>query len=657
MEQFKTLPGLFRNRALAHPEIMVQAYRGQDGKFITRTYRDLYNDVLDFSVALNGLGVVRGDHVGLIADNRKEWLISDLAIQTLGAADVPRGCDSMEKEIAFILSTTDCRLTIAENSHQLKKILANHKELKSLETVILMQEPSEEDLKAAKKASVKLLSFAAVQEEGRKKRNGSTEFTDAEMEKGTRDDIATIIFTSGTTGEPKGVMLTQSNYLWQLERTPYLLYGEPGDVWLSVLPVWHSFERLMQYVAIERTSALVYSKPLGAVMLPDIAEMKPQIIPGVPRLWEALATGILRTVRKEGGIKKVLFMFFLGVGKKYCWARDHVFGRVARFKYRIRLFDTLVGLIPWLLLIIPRFLGDVLVYRKVRAKMGGRLRLCISGGGALQPQIDEFYQAIGIKIIEGYGITETAPVLSFRNQYRPRPGCVGTVFTDTECRIVDSELLDAAIESAKDGVWHIPPALPPGTPGVIMVRGGQVMKGYYKRPDLTARAIDADGWFNTGDIGMLSYDYEIKITGRAKDTIVLLGGENIEPAPIEQALKSFEFIESVVILGQDKKYLSALIVPAKALVTAYAGENDLPTEDYPALLEHPLIQQLFRGGIDARINRQNGFRPFEFIFRFKLVPESFQVGRELSGKQEMMRHRINDIYRNEIGELFSEQDR
>lgn len=657
MEQFKTLPGLFRNRALAHPEIMVQAYRGQDGKFITRTYRDLYNDVLDFAVALNGLGVVRGDHVGLIADNRKEWLISDLAIQTLGAADVPRGCDSMEKEIAFILSTTDCRLTIAENAHQLKKILANHKELKSLETVILMQEPSEEDLKAAKKASVKLLSFAAVQEEGRKKRNGSTEFTDAEMEKGTRDDIATIIFTSGTTGEPKGVMLTQSNYLWQLERTPYLLYGEPGDVWLSVLPVWHSFERLMQYVAIERTSALVYSKPLGAVMLPDIAEMKPQIIPGVPRLWEALATGILRTVRKEGGIKKVLFMFFLGVGKKYCWARDHVFGRVARFKYRIRLFDTLVGLIPWLLLIIPRFLGDVLVYRKVRAKMGGRLRLCISGGGALQPQIDEFYQAIGIKIIEGYGITETAPVLSFRNQYRPRPGCVGTVFTDTECRIVDSELLDAAIESAKDGVWHIPPALPPGTPGVIMVRGGQVMKGYYKRPDLTARAIDADGWFNTGDIGMLSYDYEIKITGRAKDTIVLLGGENIEPAPIEQALKSFEYIEFVVILGQDKKYLSALIVPVKALVTAYAGENDLPTEDYPALLEHPLIQQLFRGGIDARINRQNGFRPFEFIFRFKLVPESFQVGRELSGKQEMMRHRINDIYRNEIGELFSEQDR
>lgn len=181
------------------------------------------------------------------------------------------------------------------------------------------------------------------------------------------------------------------------------------------------------------------------------------------------------------------------------------------------------------------------------------------------------------------------------------------------------------------------------------------MKGYYKRPDLTAQALDADGWFNTGDIGMLSLDYEIKITGRAKDTIVLLGGENIEPAPIEQSLKGFEYIESVVVLGQDCKYLAALIVPIKAMVNAYAGENDLPTDDYPALLEHPLIQQLFRTEIDARINRQNGFRPFEFIFRFKLLPESFQVGQELSGKQEIMRHRINDIYRNEIAELFSDK--
>ncbi|HHU37496.1 MAG TPA: long-chain fatty acid--CoA ligase [Treponema sp.] len=657
MEQFKTLPALFRDRALAHPQIMAQAYRGSDGKFITRTYQQLYNDVLDFAVALKDLGITRTDHVGLIADNRREWLISDLAILTLGAVDVPRGCDSMEQEISFILSSTECRVVIVENSSQLKKVLNSRKNLPLLEKLILMQEPSDLDTDLAKKGTVELLSFATVLKDGELSRKGDTKLTNTEIDTGSRDDVATIIFTSGTTGEPKGVMLTHGNYLWQLDRTPYLLDGEPGDVWLSVLPVWHSFERLMQYVALERTSGLVYSKPIGAVMLPDIAEMRPHIIPGVPRLWESLATGIMRAVRKDGGIKKVMFMFFLSVGMKYCWARDMVFGRVARFKPRIRFIDTLIGLIPWLLLIIPRFLGDVLVYRKVRAKMGGRLRLCISGGGALQPHIDEFYRAIGVKIVEGYGITETAPVLSFRDQYKPRPGCVGTVFTDTECRIVDGDELEAAIESAVDGVWHIPPALPPGTAGVILVRGGQVMKGYYKRPDLTLRALDADRWFNTGDIGMLSYDNEIKITGRAKDTIVLLGGENIEPAPIEQSLKSFEYIESIAVLGQDKKYLAALIVPAKAAIMAFAAESDLLTEDYATLLEHPQIQQLFRTGIDARINRHNGFRPFEFIFRFLLLPEPFQVGKELSGKQEMMRHRIADIYRKEIAEMFLEKDR
>jgi len=654
MERFSTIPQLFRSRVQAHPDVMVQAFKNESGVYSTRTYRDLYGDTLDFAVALQSQGVKRGDHVGLISDNRREWLISDLAIQSLGAADVPRGCDSMEKEIVFILSTTDCRLAIVENKSQLNKILSNRESFPVLERIVMFNEPTAEEYEAAKGRKVTLVSFSGAIAEGREKRAGDTKAIEAEIDKGRIEDLATIIFTSGTTGEPKGVMLTQSNYIWQIERTPDLLYGEPGDVWLTVLPVWHSFERLMQYIVIERASGMVYSKPVASVMFPDIAAMKPHVIPGVPRLWEALASGILRTIKKEGGVKKSLFMFFVGVGKRYCWAHDMVFGRVARFKRRIRLVDTLIGLIPWILLLVPRFLGDVLVYRKVRAKLGGRIRFCVSGGGALQPDVDIFYRAIGLKVIEGYGITETAPLLSLRDQWRPRPGCVGNVFTDTECRIVDTEALANAIADAKDGVWRIPPALGPGKTGVIVVRGGQVMKGYYKRDDLTRRAIDADGWFNTGDLGMLSWDNEIKITGRAKDTIVLLGGENIEPAPIERMLKSFEFIESVAVLGQDKKYLAALIVPSKDAVLAYAEANDLPRDDYEVLLEHPEIVQLFRTGIDSRINHQNGFRPFEFIFRFTLLKDSFQVGKELSGKQEMMRHRINDIYRKEIDSLFAE---
>ncbi len=649
-----TIPLLFKRRAIAHPDILVQAWKDEKGTFVTRTYGELYGDVLDFATALKAFGVKREDRVGIISDNRREWLISDLAIQALGAADVPRGCDSMEKEIAFILSVTECALVLAENRSQLTKILNSRGTLPRLTAIIMMNDPSEEDVAHASSRGVTLHSFKTVLADGKAKRDGKTEEIEAEMAKGKGSELATVIFTSGTTGEPKGVMLTESNYTWQLERTPDKLYGEPGDLWLSVLPVWHSFERLMQYIALERTSGIVYSKPVASVMFPDIAAMKPHIIPGVPRLWEALASGILRQIKKEGGVKKAIFTFFVGVGKRYCVFRDMTFGRVARFKKRSRLLDAILGFIPWLFILPLRALGDALIYSKIRAKLGGRVRICISGGGALQGEVDAFYRAIGLTMIEGYGITETAPLLSLRDQWKPRPGCVGDVFTDTECRIVDPELLSRAIEEAAGGDWTIPEALPPGKNGVIVVRGGQVMNGYFKRPDLTKIAIDANGWFNTGDLGMLSWDGEIKITGRAKDTIVLLGGENIEPAPIERAIKGSELVESVVVLGQDKKYLTALIVPVKDAVLARAAEDDLPAEDYEALLENPEIIQLFRDEIDSRINHAAGFRPFEFIFRFCLLKDSFQVGRELSGKQEMMRHRINELYKAEIASLFNE---
>ena len=649
-----TVPLLFRNRMKAHPDCVAQTWKDETGAFVTRTYRELYGDVLDFAQALKDLGVRREDHVGIISDNRREWLIADLAIQSLGAADVPRGCDSMEREIAFILSATDCRIAIAENRAQLAKMLNSRDALPLLSTVIMFADPSDEDTARASARGVTLLSFRGVLADGSARRAGNDGEIEAEMDRGRGRDVATIIFTSGTTGEPKGVMLTESNYVWQLERTPDRLYGEPGDVWLSVLPVWHSFERLMQYIALERSSAIAYSKPVASVMLPDIAAVRPHVIPGVPRLWEALASGIMRTVKKEGGAKKALFLFFVAVGKRYCLFRDMTTGRVARFAPRSRALDATLGFIPWLFLFSLNALGDALVFSKVRAKLGGRIRICISGGGALQAEVDAFYRAIGVNMIEGYGITETAPLLSLRDQWRPRPGCVGEVFTDTECRVVDPELLSRAIEDAAGGDWRIPEALGSGRNGVLVVRGGQVMKGYYKRPDLTKRVIDADGWFNTGDLGMLSWDNEIKITGRAKDTIVLLGGENIEPAPIERAIKGSDLVASVGELGQDRKHLPALVVPARDAVLARATDEGLPTDDYEALLENPAILQLFRGEIDARINHHAGFRPFEVIFRIGLLAESFQVGRELSGKQEMMRHRIGALYASQIAALFEE---
>ena len=284
----------------------------------------------------------------------------------------------------------------------------------------------------------------------------------------------------------------------------------------------------------------------------------------------------------------------------------------------------------------------MLVYKKIRAKFGGRINIAISGGGALQKDVDDFYRAIGLNLLEGYGLTESAPVISFRNYKEPRQGCVGAIFPTMELKILPEE---NGVATSKEHIGY-------GKKGLIYIRSEQVMKGYYKRPDLTAKIIDEDGWLNTGDLGLLTYDDEIKITGRAKDTIVLLGGENIEPAVIESELLTSPYIESAIVLGQDQKYLGALVVPSKENVIAYATENNLDTSDYEDLLKTKEIIDLIDSTIKEKDSTANGFRVCEKIWKFALLPNSFTVGEELSAKQEMMRYKIVEKYAYVIKPLF-----
>jgi long-chain acyl-CoA synthetase len=285
-----------------------------------------------------------------------------------------------------------------------------------------------------------------------------------------------------------------------------------------------------------------------------------------------------------------------------------------------------------------RALGDVLVFKKIKEKLGKRFIAGVSGGGALPPSVDKFFDALGILILEGYGLTETAPVLGVRLKNHPVSGTIGPIHKGTEIRIVDEH----------------GNALPPGHKGVIHVRGPQVMLGYYKRPDLTAKILSADGWLDTGDLGMLTVHGEIKIVGRAKDTIVLRGGENIEPVPIEQRLGESAFIQQAVVLGQDQKYLAALIVPRQEALIAWAEENEIPFNDYPSLLDQPEVKELIDSEINSLVSMKNGFKPFERIFRFALLPNPFEPGRELSAKQEIKRFTINELYKKQIRELFAE---
>ncbi len=632
----ETIPKLLQKMAEEHPDIAAQMSKDLQGTFHSRSFLELYNEVRYFAAGLHKLKVQRGDQVGLISENRAEWLVSDLALLSLGAADVPRGNDSMAEELAYILSFSECSLVIVENAEQLKKVYSVKAHIPNLKRFIVL-DPSFETSDLDTTGRIKVSTYKEVRDTGVELIKRSPNFFEHEIEKGNGEDTATIIFTSGTTGEPKGVVLSHSNFLYQVSCIPDRVDVNPGDIWICVLPVWHSFERIVQYIALGSVSTLAYSKPIGQVMLADMAAIKPQWMASVPRIWEAVRAGIYRKVKQDGGIKLLMFNFFVAVGGSHKRIADRLFGRAPQFKPRSRAMDTVLNVIPYLLMWPLKLLGNALVFNKIKTKLGGRFIAGISGGGALPPAVDSFFGSAGILLLEGYGLTETAPVLAVRSQFNPVPGTVGPMLKGTECKITNEEgqLLSA------------------GEMGLIKVRGPQVMSGYYKKPELTEQVLDNEGWFNTGDLGMLTTKGELKITGRAKDTIVLLGGENIEPLPIEQKITESEYIDTTVVVGQDQKYLAALIIPNNAAIERFADENHIPYNQMNDLLDSDEVRELMDGEINSLVNGRTGFRVFERIYRFKVLNVKFEIGDELSAKQEIKRHVIADKYRNEIEELFN----
>jgi long-chain acyl-CoA synthetase len=630
----ETIPQMFIEVAEAQPTVSAQLSKDEKGIFKPRSYAELLGDIEVFAAGLATLGLSRGDKVGLISDNRKEWLVADLAIIGLGGADVPRGCDATVQEIAYILGFSECELTLLENEKQLRKVLESRSSLPALKIVILFDEAGSSAAVEAAEAGLELRSYAEVYALGSEA--GKRSLYRSEAAKGSRNELATLIYTSGTTGDPKGVMLSHGNFLHQTDYLPSLLGVRSADIFLSVLPVWHSFERIVQYVILRAGGTIAYSKPIGSVLLADMAAVQPHWFPSVPRIWETIKDGVYKSMRQTSPFLRGLFGFFVGVGESYSYFRNHLLGRMPEFTKRSRALEIAVSILPFLLLFPVWKLGDILIFRKVKAKLGRNFIAGVSGGGALPGSVDRFFGAIGVLILEGYGLTETAPVIGIRLRRHPVIGTVGPVHRGTEIRIVGEK----------------GETLPPGGKGVIQVRGPQVMLGYYKRPDLTARITTADGWLDTGDLGMLTYKGELRITGRAKDTIVLRGGENIEPVPIEQRLCESPYILQAVVLGQDEKHLAALVVPRQDSLTAWAEENEVPFNDWETLTQQPEVRELIDGEISGLIAPKAGFKAFERIFKFEILSEPFQPGRELSAKQELKRHAINEMYRKKIKAMF-----
>lgn len=629
-----TIPKLFRERVRTAAGSTVQHSKDKSGTFQAVSWKEMHDRACRIAGGLLALGVKRGDHVGIISDNRKEWLATDYAVLAIGAADVPRGSDSMAQEVKYILNHAGCGVTFAENEAQTEKILSVKDGIPALHTIVVYDEAFD---KPGKKAGVSVRTLREVEEQGTAYEKAHPGFFDAEIDRATSADLATLIYTSGTTGEPKGVMLTNANFLHQVTAPLTPLDIRAGDIFFSILPVWHSFERAVEYVAILAGGSLAYSKPVTQAIIEDMGKVKPMIFPSVPRVWEGIKRAVIRKTSDEGGIKYALFRFFLAVGTAHSKLKVMVRGLKPQFKRRVVFVDFLLAIIPLILLTPFNALGQALVFSKIKHRLGGRFRFGVSGAGALPPHVDDFFAAAGILLLEGYGLTEAAPIVSVRESRRPVPNTIGPPLPGVEIKILD-----------KDGK-----VLPPGQKGVLYVRGPNVMKGYYKRPEATAAALSADGWLNTGDLAIRTHRNEIAIRGRAKETIVLLGGENVEPTPIEDTICESDYVQQVMVVGQDQRHLAALVVPNFERIEKHAKEAGIAYRSIEELVRNEAINRLIMTDINALVSPKRGYRLFERVNGVHLLPKVFEPGVEMTNSLKLKRDVITEKYEKEIKALFA----
>ncbi len=628
---YRTIVQMFDEKVTESPLAVAQMGKDSRGAFVPVTFIQLQERSRALALALRELGVKRGDAVGLLSDNRPEWLSSDLAVLSLGAADVPRGRDAMPYEIEHILKVTEAEIVFVENNELFGKLESVKENLPSLKAVILFEGSGEisgvrtimyEDLL---KRGMELLSAP-----------GGRESVEHEILLGSENDTATIIFTSGTTGLPKGVMITHGNFLYQLGEIDKIIDFKPGWKWLSVLPVWHAFERIIQYVSLYELSTLAYSKPIGKIMLTDLQRLNPELLCSVPRIWETVKAGVNQSLKAKKPFERKMFNFFLAAAKRYRHYENLVFGLEPRFTKGSNIWGKIIGTVPYFLYGVLYSIGDRLAFSQIKTKFGTSFIAGISGGGAMSKDVDEFFNAIGVKLLNGYGMTETAPVVGVASYPHAKKGFIHT-FAGTELKVIDPE-------TGKE--------LPPGMMGELLIRGPQVMKGYFRDEERTNRIIDRDGFIHTGDLAILDIDGDFSIVGRVKDTIVLSGGENIEPVPIENALKESEYIDTAVVIGQDEKYLGALIVINEKNVERYLKENHIPYVNRENLKDMEEIRHLINSELARLVNSSKGFKSYEQVSRFALLEKPFTVGRELSAKQEVKRAEVMKLYKEEVESIF-----
>ncbi|MGH8046685.1 MAG: AMP-dependent synthetase/ligase, partial [Chthoniobacterales bacterium] len=535
--------------------------------------------------------------------------------------------DITDSEIRYILEHADVKVTFVENAATLEKFRRSGANCRAI-----VMDPAFVGDDA--------LRLAVLETRGAELRAAGDRRAEERMAGIRPDDLFTLIYTSGTTGTPKGVQLTHSNMASQVRNLPLELF--PSDRALSLLPIWHSYERVFEMLAMGSGLATYYTtiRHIGD----DLKKVKPTVMCSAPRLWENLYQKIFSNVEKAPPLRQKLFKLAYTSAVRVHRARQFFKGQQLDVSGRI-LPESLVLAVKHFanlaIFSIPYVLLDGLVLKNLRGVVGGEFRGTISGGGALQPHVDEFFNFIGIPVLEGYGLTETAPVLAVRTWKNLVIGTVGPFYPETEIRIVDLNTGE---------VLYPNPSKPGGGRGLrgeIHAKGPQIMAGYYKDPAGTARILK-DGWLNTGDIGIVTFNDCLKIVGRSKDTIVLLSGENVEPLPIENKLTQSALIDQCMVVGQDQKFLGALIVPHLDAFRA-AG---VAVDSVAGLLENEKARELMDAEVRQMVSSETGFKAFERIGGWRIVSKPFEIGDELTATLKVRRHVITDKYAPVISEIY-----
>lgn len=594
----KTVAGMFHNRADKYQYETCLRYKEQE-KYINLSWNEMARRVVNLGLGLISLGTMKGDMVAIFSDNRWEWLVADFATLSIGASDAPIYATNSGEEAAYIIMDSGSKIVFVSDHDHLDRILSVKSKLKSLKKIVTFDPIASDD-----KNILSMEAVMALGENAKEKK-----IFEERLNKISSEDLATLMYTSGTTGPPKGVMLTHRNFVSNVHQCyashPMISHQDEG---LAILPWSHSFGRTVGVYLMLHVGAVISLAESFSTVLANLQEIRPTLLCSVPRLFEKMYSGITSSVEKAPPVRQKLFAWSKGVAD-----------RAVDYKVQNKPMPITLKL--------QYDLADKVVFSKIRAGLGlDRMKISFNGGGPLAVEIDRFFNSIGVPLHNGYGLTETTPVTNVNTFDLFVFGSVGQAVADTQVKLAEG--------------------------GEILIKGPQVMEGYYNKPEDTKTAFTDDGWFKTGDIGIIDEKGCLHITDRKKDIIITAGGKSISPQNIENTLVADLFIEQAAVIGEGKKFISILIVPNFAELANYANNQGISFASNDDLVKKPEIVKFYDDKVKTLMQ---DYARVEQIRAFRLLPKEFSIDAgELTPTLKLKRKVINQKYAETIDDMYKD---